>query len=144
MILNVHKLKLITILSIILGYLVSIILYGKKYLTSNQFVFITISVALMLLSIVMILKPSSGRGRFPSVKLGRGTIWIFPGLIFLAVLCEVYCYGYLEFLSIVIMISVFIILSMTHQRNLVVSIAFSILSVLFAVLYGMYVPIFWC
>jgi len=142
MILDVHKLKLITILSIILGYIVSIIFYGKKYFTSNQFILITISVALMLLSMVMILKPSSGRGRFPSVKLGRGAIWIFPGLVFLVVLCEAYCYGSLEFLSIVIMISVFVILSMVHQRNLVVFIAFSILSELIVVLYGMYVPIF--
>ena len=134
--------RLAVILGVILGYLISIILYSREYFTFNQFVFITIFVALMFLSIVMILKSSSGRGRFPSIGVGQGIIWIFPGLVFLAVLCEVCYHGHLGFLSIVIMIFVFVILSMAYQRNLAVFIVFSVLSVLIAVLYGMYVPIF--
>jgi len=113
-----------------------------NYFTFSQFVFITTTVALILLSITITLKPSSGRGKFPTLKLDQKITWIFPLLAFFAILCEIYYYGYLGILSIAIMIFVFIVLSMTNQRTSAIFIAFSVLSVLIAVLYEMYEPIF--
>ncbi len=135
------KLRLTLFVAIALGYFLAIQYYYRGYLTRNQFIIISMALALLLPYMILTLREYRCVSRFPEINLRRVEFFLSP-FVFLSALLEMQLLGHIGFFTATVLVCGLTFLLFSKSRANSVFGANLLLATIIAVLYGKYTPTF--